>query len=174
MTHLLLIAVLLAPIASAQEMPPEPAPLSELVGIDGVTPAGPAPADTHAVTIDIAEELRCPVCQGLSVADSQTETAVAMYDRIHELVRLGYSEEQIDQYFIDRYGEWVLLAPRSQGMGILLWWIPVGLVLAIGGVMVWLTRSSKTPAAEPTPPATTSQDPYLARVLADLDDDGRQ
>lgn len=171
MTRLLLLALLAGSPALAQEMPNEPAPLSELVGIDGVSPATPppSPAQVDALTHDIASELRCPVCQGLSVADSQAETAVAMFERIRELVRLGYTEEQIDAYFITRYGEWVLLAPPATGLGLWLWVLPA--LLLLGGlfaVFALVGRQRSAPAAPA--PSQTDDDPYVKRVLADLED----
>lgn len=172
----LLLLTLLSTTAWAQEEPPTPTAFEDLVGIEGVEPAGPPPpADVvEAMTVEIAEELRCPVCQGLSVADSQTETAVSMFDRIRELVRLGYSEEQIDAFFIGRYGEWVLLAPRATGFATLLWALPALMLLAIPLVLFGLSRTRKsapTPTDEsPSAPDDAPVDPYLQRVLADLED----
>ena len=172
----LLLMLMLSTTASAQEAPPEPTAFAELVGIVGVQPAGPPPAAdvVEALTVDIAEELRCPVCQGLSVADSQTETAVAMFDRIRELVRLGYTEEQIDEFFIGRYGEWVLLAPRATGFATLLWVLPILMILGIPLVLLGVSASRRQPKKpqDPTPPTDGDApvDPYLQRVLADLED----
>ena len=176
-TAFLLVALALATPAQAQDAPPAPPPIEALVGIDGVQPDGPPPppADAEAITVDIARELRCPVCQGLSVADSKTETAIAMFDRINELVRLGYSEQQIDQYFIDRYGDWVLLAPRPTGLAILLYTLPFAFIAAIVLGMVAFTRrrSARVPAStSATAPSSTPDgaDPYMDKVLRDLED----
>jgi cytochrome c-type biogenesis protein CcmH len=172
----LLMMLMLSTTASAQEAPPAPAAFEDLVGILGVDPAGPPPADdvVETLTVDIAEELRCPVCQGLSVADSQTETAVAMFDRIRELVRLGYTETQIDEFFIGRYGEWVLLAPRATGFATLLWVLPILMILGIPLVLLGVSAARRQPKKpnDPTPPAQDDApvDPYLQRVLADLED----
>ena len=173
---LLLFALMTLPIASAQDAPSAPPPVAGLVGIEGVQPAGapPPPELVDDVARDIASQLRCPVCQGLSIADSQTETAIAMFDRITELVRLGYDEDQIDQYFIDRYGDWVLLAPRAQGLAVLLWVAPVILVIGIVLTMLWLTRrqrpkpvSQAAPTVEQDP--DNPNDPYTERILRDLE-----
>ncbi|MFT6146642.1 MAG: cytochrome c-type biogenesis protein CcmH [Myxococcota bacterium] len=172
----LLLMLMLSTTASAQDAPPAPAAFEDLVGIVGVDPAGTPPtADVvEALTVDIAEELRCPVCQGLSVADSQTETAVAMFDRIRELVRLGYTEQQIDEFFIGRYGEWVLLAPRATGFATLLWALPILMLLAIPLVLFAVASARRQPAkpqeSSPSVPDDSPVDPYLQRVLADLED----
>jgi cytochrome c-type biogenesis protein CcmH len=133
----------------------------------GAPPFGEAPATEEVAmerTMALAHRLRCPVCQGLSVADSSSEAALGMKARIGELVRLGYTDEQITDYFVDRYGVWVLLAPKNPA----LWAIPVVVVLgALGGLVWWL--SSRRPPASPVPePIERSEDPYRQRVLREL------
>ena len=69
----------------------------------------PEEATAVARTERLQKALRCPVCQGLSVSDSPADAARAMGNRIEELVRQGYTEDQITEYFVDRYGAWVEL-----------------------------------------------------------------
>src|SRR5262249_51301950 len=64
---------------------------------------------------DIAAQLRCVVCQNLSVADSPSEMASQMRAVIRERLATGERPDQVVQYFVDKYGEWILLAPRRQG-----------------------------------------------------------
>ena len=135
----------------------------------------PDDATRDARTQALARGLRCPVCQGLSVADSQSEAALAMKGRIRELVAAGYADDQIEDYFVDRYGTWVLLEPPTEGRFWLLWLGPVALVLG-GGVAV-ATRARRSEgrsdrAATPGPPrpAADADDPYRARILAELED----
>jgi cytochrome c-type biogenesis protein CcmH len=107
-------------------------------GLPGVAPDSLPVTDesqVSAITMRIATGLRCPVCQGLSVADSGAEAAVAMRHRIEDLVRLGYGDEQIISYFVDRYGSWVLLEPPMHGRNWLLWAAPF-VILAIGGAVL--------------------------------------
>ncbi|MBS3942443.1 MAG: cytochrome c-type biogenesis protein CcmH, partial [Actinobacteria bacterium] len=59
----------------------------------------------------LAAGLRCPVCQSESVADSRSETALAMRARIDELVAQGWSDERIVGHFVARYGDWIVLDP---------------------------------------------------------------
>jgi cytochrome c-type biogenesis protein CcmH len=61
----------------------------------------------------LAAELRCPDCQGLSVADSPTAAAAEIRRQIDELVAGGATDEAVREHFVDRYGEWILLAPRA-------------------------------------------------------------
>jgi len=80
----------------------------------------------------IGKNIRCAVCQGLSVADSPAPMAQAMMDKVRELVSMGQTQTQINQYFIDRYGEWILLKPQPHGFNLIVWWIPVlGFVLGV-------------------------------------------
>src|SRR4051812_22351496 len=61
----------------------------------------------------IGHLLRCPTCQGLSIADSQANTARAQLDRVRDLVAEGRSDQEILDYFVARYGEWALLQPTA-------------------------------------------------------------
>lgn len=120
----------------------------------------------------IASGLRCPVCQGLSVADSNADAAVAMKNRIDELVKQGYTEQQIVDYFVDRYGDFVRLEPEAEGLNLVLWLVP-GLVLLAGGGLWWSTANQPAPRAEagaaPQSAAQTDpEDPYVAAILAEV------
>jgi len=136
-------------------------------------PAGP-PLDGAALEDEarrISLGLRCPVCQGLSVADSNADAARAMRARVYELVAQGYTEQQIVDYFVDRYGAFVQLEPEAEGLNLLLFLAPPAVVLA--GVGVWAARS-RAAAAPGAPPRTeaglpASEDPYQVAILAELD-----
>lgn len=82
----------------------------------------------------LGTQVRCPVCQGVSVADSPSETARAMMAVITDQVQAGWSDEEVLTYFEDRYGETIILDPPLEARTILLWALPVGVL--IGGA--WL------------------------------------
>ena len=115
-------------------------------------------------TNELAALLRCPVCQGLSVADSPSEMAVNMKAQVKELLARGYTEEQILQYFELSYGQFVLLKPKFEGMSSLVWVIPVAALLL--GVFIVFFKIRKLEARRPTnnQQLTTDNDPYLDRV----------
>jgi cytochrome c-type biogenesis protein CcmH len=96
--------------------------------------------------LEIANQLNCPVCQGQSVRDSNSELARQMRQLIQQKLDQGESREQILQYFVDRYGVGVLREPPRQGFLWLLWWGPViGLVVGILVVFLYLRgRGSST------------------------------
>ena len=89
--------------------------------------------------------LRCPVCQGMPIAESPAEMAQAMMTRIRELHKEGKSEEEILQYFIDRYGQWVVLEPKAEGINWLVWILPpLFLLLSTLGLVAFI-RSNRVP-----------------------------
>jgi cytochrome c-type biogenesis protein CcmH len=103
------------------------------------TPAGRADA--------LAAELRCPDCQGLSVADSPTSSAREIRRQIDELIASGATDAEVRAHFVARYGEWIRLAPSSA----LVWLVPFGVVLAgLALLGAWLVRRrGEQPAQEP-------------------------
>ena len=136
----------------------------------------PNAGEVEQRTYDLGKVLRCPVCQGLSVADSQSDAAMAMKNRIKELVALGYSDDQIIDYFIGRYGEFVLLQPKSEHWFV--WWMPL-FGLGLGGGMValrWRSDSTSDPdTILETSPASIADssaktDKYRAQLLEELED----
>lgn len=114
-------------------------------------------------TNDVSSLLRCPVCQGMSVADSPAEMAVNMKAQVHELLARGYTEEQILKYFELSYGQFVLLEPKFEGVTSMVWLLP-GFALLIGGVIL-VVKLRRLEAAPPAPAAANqAPDEYLSRV----------
>ena len=105
----------------------------------------------------IAALLRCPDCQALSVAESHTAAAGAIREQIGELLAQGRNADEIRQHFVDRYGEWILLAPSAA----FAWWLPVVVVLAaVVGLLAWLLvgRRLRPAATEPSAAPPTPAD----------------
>ena len=129
-------AVLAAASAWAAQPPPAAAP-------------APAAAQINEQTVhDVASQLRCVVCQSLSVADSPSETANQMRGIIRERLAAGESPEQIRAYFVEKYGDWILLSPPKSGFTLLVWVLPfVGLGIGLVLVAVLVRRWSRAPRA---------------------------
>lgn len=124
-------------------------------------------AELDRRTQEVGSLVRCPVCQGMSVADSPSEMAVNMKGQVRELLARGYTEEQILHYFELSYGQFVLLRPKFEGATAAVWVIPVIALLAgIAVTVVVLRKLGSTTAAPPVSdaPASDVPDPYLSRV----------
>jgi cytochrome c-type biogenesis protein CcmH len=116
----------------------------------------PASAQSKAVSEDtvheVAAQLRCVVCQNLSVADSPSEMAGQMRAIIRERLAAGESPGEVQRYFVQRYGEWILLSPPRRGFNLLVWLLPLAFVIAGVVVVAVLVRQwTRRPggAAEP-------------------------
>lgn len=130
----------------------------------------------------IGKGLQCPVCQGASVADSPSDLAEQMRGVIRRKVEQGESEQQIVQFFVERYGDGVLIEPPRRGLGLAVWLGPL-LVLGVGAgglfllVQTW-SRRRAVPAGPPGAPLVAHRNgtasgvapaPYDERVRAELD-----
>ena len=124
--------------------------LASVVSVMAQQPAKPA-AVSEQLVYDVASELRCVVCQNLSVADSPSEMAGQMRAIVRERLRAGESPAQVRAYFVDKYGDWILLAPPRRGFTLLVWVVPyVMALLGIVLVAVLVTRwTRRQPAAPP-------------------------
>jgi cytochrome c-type biogenesis protein CcmH len=99
----------------------------------------------------LATELKCPDCEGLSVADSNTSTARAIRADIGKRIARGQSDGDIRRAYVDLYGESILLSPSGSGLGFLVWGLPVAaLVLGAGGLVVALRRWQRQPRLRAT------------------------
>ena len=98
------------------------------------------PQDLEERTRAIAAELRCPVCQNLSVADSPSELAQEMRALVQEQLKEGKSPEEIKKFFVSKYGNWVLLAPPARGFSLLLWVLPYTAALLGLAFVAFVTR----------------------------------
>ena len=84
----------------------------------------------------LMETLRCVVCQGQSIADSDAEIAGDMRAMVRERIQRGETPDQIRAWMIERYGEWISYDPPLSGRTALLWIAPLLLL----GAGVWLAR----------------------------------
>ena len=104
----------------------------------------PASIPTASERADaLASELRCPDCQGLSVADSPTGAAREIRRQVGEMVAGGATDVDVRAHFVARYGEWILLAPSAP----IVWLVPfVAIVVAAAALVAWLIRRRPTEA----------------------------
>ncbi|WP_120995423.1 cytochrome c-type biogenesis protein [Stutzerimonas urumqiensis] len=105
----------------------------------------------------LTEELRCPKCQNQNIADSNSPIAMDLRDEIYRMLQEGRSNEQIVDYLVARYGDFVRYRPPLNPTTFLLWYGPFGL-LAIGLVVVVFIvtkrrRANVSPSAQALSPA---------------------
>lgn len=114
-------------------------------------------------TLDIAKDLRCAVCQNESVADSKAGLAHDMRAIIREQLKAGKSRDEIVDYFVARYGNYVLMKPPTHGAGEIIWLAPLVLFVVVGlSGFVFLRRRLRSTL--PPPPPLSKED--AARVRA--------
>ena len=104
----------------------------------------------------LAAELRCPDCESLSAADSQTQSARAIRRDLRDRIAEGQSDAEIRQVYIDRYGESILLKPEQGGLGLVVWGVPVLFVVLAGAGLVVAFRRWRR--AEPMTASAADED----------------
>lgn len=112
----------------------------------------------------LSEELRCLVCQNQSLADSNADLAIDLRNQVRELMQAGKSDEEIREFMVDRYGDFVLYSPPVKASTLVLWGGPFVLLL-IGIVLLatYLRRRERQLRAQ----AMSTEDRARARALLD-------
>jgi cytochrome c-type biogenesis protein CcmH len=132
------------------------------VGLAVAWSARPQPL-TPAERVDrISAELRCPVCQGLSVQDSPSETARSMRALVAQRVAEGRTDDEIRAEFRQSYGDWILLSPPLLSPNGLVWLAPL-VAIALGAALAW--RRARAPASVPVIAGPTDDDVRRLREL---------
>src|SRR4051812_17200536 len=112
--------------------------------------------------MDLAEHLRCLVCQNQTIADSNAELAQDLRRQVREQIAQGKSDAEIVTFMVQRYGDFVLYKPPLKPTTVLLWSGP-GLLLLIGVVV--LIRNVRARGNRKEPPAMTDEEHSRAREL---------
>lgn len=129
---------------------------------DEVLPDAVQEARARALTA----ELRCVVCQNESVDDSNAPLAKDIRVLVRERIQAGDSDEEVRDYIVARYGEFVLLRPPLSVNTILLWFGPV--VLLVGGLVLaflYVRRLNRTPRA--VAPLSAAEEDAVKRIIED-------
>ncbi len=91
----------------------------------------------------LGQELRCPVCSGLSIAESPSDFARNMLNEVRRQVKAGKTNQEILDFFGARYGQDVKMVPAKTGAGLILWLAPLAAVVLGGaGLLAYLNRAS--------------------------------
>lgn len=143
-----------------------PAPFSVTIFLISIALTLFAADDLENRVREISDELRCPTCQAQSVKDSDAGLSLNMKNKIREMLKEGKSEEEILQFFVDRYGEWILRSPKKEGFNLLLWLLPAFLLLVVGALLV---RSMLKRKQETTGQASPLSEQERKQVEKDLE-----
>ena len=96
----------------------------------------------------LSQELRCPKCQNQNIADSNAPISQDLRKLLHQQLQAGASDEEILDYMVARYGEFVRYRPRFGGVSLLLWAAPAVLLLTGMVIMLLVLRSRKGAGGE--------------------------
>jgi len=98
---------------------------------------------------DLVNELRCLVCQNQNLAGSNAELAIDLRERVYEMLEQGASREEVVDFMVKRYGDFVLYRPPLKSTTLFLWFGPL-ILIVIGGVIVvaYMRRQKKQPVED--------------------------
>jgi len=120
----------------------------------------------------LIEELRCPKCQNQNIADSNSPISVDLRREVARMVKEGKPDEQVKEYVVNRYGDFVLYRPPVQENTLVLWWAPVIFVLV--GLSVFVTvilRRRASVSDEPALDDDMDENEVTESPLESADDD---
>jgi cytochrome c-type biogenesis protein CcmH len=113
-------------------------------------------------------EIKCPICQ-TSLEQSDTTIANQMKDLIKEQLAAGQTPDQIKAYFVDRYGEGILVAPPKSGGALAAWVVPAVVIMGAGGVLAIVLARMGRKTKDPIPESVEPEDAaYRARLDEEL------
>ena len=119
--------------------------------------------------------LMCPVCPGESIDQSQNPLAVQMRAVVRDMLEDGLSEDEIKDFFVERYGPSVLMQPPSEGFGLAAWIVPpIGFGLAVVALLLtlkWMRMSADASAAQRDEESERERDAYVSRIDAAISPD---
>ncbi len=99
--------------------------------------ANPIFAEENYLRVDkVSKNLRCLICQGQSIYDSQSDFALSVKDLIKEKIDEGQNDNEIYNYLKIKYGDWILYEPRLDKKTVLLWLLPL-ILFVFGGLLIF-------------------------------------
>ena len=113
----------------------------------------PMPFANHAQELrfqHLTQQLRCPMCQNETLADSNAPIARDLRNQIFKLMQQGRSDDEIRQYLVARYSDYILYDPPLKAGTVLLWFGPLLILLGGGGVVLVALRKRKRQGVEAT------------------------
>jgi len=109
-------------------------------------PLAAANPELEKRVMELSDELRCLVCQNQTLADSHAELAIDLKNQVREKLASGMSNQEVINYMVERYGDFVLYRPPVKGSTWLLWFGPF--VLLAGGVFMLMLKLKRRRATD--------------------------
>lgn len=140
-----------------------------LMVVPALAQGGPTADEVNA----IAKHLNCPTCDTRSLDACNTVTCIQWKNQIRDMMIEGYTQDEILDWYVARYGDYVLQVPPTRGLGLIAWLLPI-FVLGIAGIWLGLLMknwSAKQAMATESGPAVADSDDtdrYLSQVEQDL------
>ena len=119
--------------------------------------------------LEIAGDLRCTVCQNQPVAESNADLARDLRALIREQLEAGRSRQEIMDYFVERYGDYVLLKPPYERTGTVLWMAPPALLLLLAILAIYFIRRHTHQPPPPPAPSLSPEDQARIRTARQQD-----
>jgi len=94
-------------------------------------------AENTKLHLDIYKNIRCLVCQGQSIADSNSDFAQTVKLVVREKINEGKTEKEIYNFLTSKYGDWIVYKPKFNKTNFLLWFLPY-LILVFGGIIIFI------------------------------------
>jgi cytochrome c-type biogenesis protein CcmH len=141
-----------------------------VVGVAGAASDPPAKDRVEAITRD----LRCPTCEAESVAGSMATSARDITEQVEQQVAAGWTDEQIRRFYVERYGDWILLDPPRTGTTLVLWLVPVFVLASGATVLAGRLESSRSRRLVVGVAAVASVSMVAVLVVSGMDDRSRQ
>ena len=148
-----------------------------IVAVAGCSTTDEVP-DLERRAQQINKSVMCPVCPGESIDQSQHPLAVQMRGAVDEKLGEGWSDGQVREFFVERYGPAVLMEPPAKGAHLVAWIVPpLGTALALVAlylVVRLMARPRSRPAAVADEMTDAERDEYVARIEAALEGGSRK
>jgi cytochrome c-type biogenesis protein CcmH/NrfF len=114
---------------------------------------------------EIASELRCPTCTGLGVLDSEAPFSIQIRNEVRSQLAKGGDKKSILNFFLDRYGPWILRSPPKAGINWFAWLLPLGL-LVFGPLVIYFMLFRRNPIVSTD--SVKSSDEILQEMQAEI------
>lgn len=141
------------------------APISARAGAQAPRAEAVVPPELEGRVLRLTKELRCLVCQGESIADSGSDFAADVRRKVVELMEQGYSDRQIKEYLVQRYGDFILFRPPLKATTLFLWVGPFLLLLAGGTALLVSIRRRRARLQAEAAPLSAEEEARVRALL---------